>query len=64
MKKVSGSTDVLDVFLELCHALNVSHAHDPLSQTIARTVITIAAEGVCDAQELYEQTLRTLRPMH
>lgn len=60
----SGVAEILrDVFLNACRALQVSEAADPLSGTIARTLImvAIAAEGECDARELYRRTMIKLR---
>jgi hypothetical protein len=48
---------MLDVFMRVCRTLQVSDATDGLSVTIARTVINIATEGECDADELYKRTL-------
>ena len=63
----SGVVEVLrDVFLSACRALHVSEAADPLSATIARTliVVALASEGECDARELYRLTMIKLRPLH
>jgi hypothetical protein len=48
---------MLDVFMRVCRTLQVTDATDGLSVTIARTVINIASEGECDADELYKRTL-------
>jgi len=50
-----------DVFLNVCRTLQVSDPADPLSTDIARTLITIASEGVSDADELYKRTLNEFR---
>lgn len=54
-----------DVFLKACRTLQVSEPGDPLSATIARTLIiaAIASEGECDARELYRRTMIKLRPV-
>jgi len=62
----SGVAEILrDVFLNACCTLQVSEAADPLSGTIARTLImiAIASEGECDARELYRRTMIKLRPL-
>ena len=45
--------------------MQVSEPADPLSATIARTLITVAmaSEGECDARELYKRTMNKLRPV-
>ena len=52
-----------DVFLRVCRTLQVSEPADPLSATIARTliVVALACEGECDARELYRRTMNKLR---
>jgi len=62
----SGVAEILrDVFLSACRTLQVSEPADPLSGTIARTLImiAIASEGECDARELYRRTMIKLRPV-
>ena len=62
----SGVAEILrDVFLSACRTLQVSEPADPLSGTIARTLImiAIASEGECDARELYRRTMIKLRPL-
>ncbi len=62
----SGVAEILrDVFLKACRTLQVSEPGDPLSATIARTLIiaAIASEGECDARELYRRTMIKLRPV-
>jgi hypothetical protein len=62
----SGVAEILrDVFLSACRTMQVSEATDPLSATIARTLIVLAldSEGECDADELYRRTLNRLRPL-
>ena len=46
-----------DVFLKVCHTLQVSDPADPLAVEITRTVIALAAEGESDPDELYKRTL-------
>jgi hypothetical protein len=63
----SGVVEILrDVFLDACRTLHVSEPADPLSATIARTliIVAIASEGECDARELYRLTMKKLRPVH
>lgn len=48
---------MLEVFKSVCRTLQVSDATDPLSNSIARTVILIAVEGERDPDELYKRTL-------
>jgi hypothetical protein len=52
-----------DVFLNVCRTLQVSEPADPQSAAIARTliVVALAAEGECDARELYRRTMNRLR---
>ena len=62
-----GVVEILrDVFLSACGTLQVSEPTDPLSATIARTliIIALASEGECDARELYRRTMSTLRSVH
>ena len=51
---------LLDVFISVCRTLEVSDPADPLSNTIARTVILIASEGERDPDELYKRTVNRL----
>ena len=51
---------LLDVFMSVCRTLKVSDPTDPLSSTIARTVILIASDGERDPDELYNRTLSRL----
>ncbi len=51
------TTTLLEAFLGVCSALQVSDPSDPLSKIIARTVIHIAAAGERDPRVLYERTL-------
>lgn len=51
------TTAMLEAFLGVCSALQVSDPSDPLSRTIARTMIHIAAAGERDPRALYERTL-------
>ena len=48
---------MLDVFMNVCRALNVTDPADPLSTTIAQTVILIASEGEHDPDQLFRETL-------
>jgi hypothetical protein len=48
------------VFMKVCHTLKVSDPADPLSATVARTVITLALDGEVDRDALYQQTLNRL----
>ena len=50
-----------DVFLRVCHTLHVSDPADPLAPIITRTVISLAAQGESDPDELYKRTLNELR---
>jgi hypothetical protein len=62
----SGVVEILrDVFLRACGTLEVSQPNDPLSAAIARTLISLAmaAQGECDAGELYRRTISKLRPL-
>jgi len=62
-----GVVEILrDVFLSACRTLQVSEPTDPLSATIARTliIVALASEGECDARELYRRTISTLRSVH
>lgn len=52
---------IRDVFLRVCHALQVSDPADPLAAIITRTVISLAAEGESDPDELYKGALNELR---
>ena len=52
---------ILDVYIRVCRALKVSGPADPLSNTVARTVIFIAQEGERDPQELYRRALSQLK---
>ena len=63
----SGIVEILrDVFLDACRALRVTEPADPLSTTIARTliIVAIASDGECDAGELYRRTMIKLRVVH
>ena len=53
---------MLAVFMRVCRTLEVADGSDPLSNTIARTVITIASEGERDPDILYERTLSRFHP--
>ena len=58
----SGFSEMMrDVFLDVCRSLQVSDPADPLSTNIARTLITVASEGVSDPDELYKRTLNEIR---
>ena len=67
--KLSGDSDsssefaemMRDVFLRVCHALQVSDPVDPLAADITRTVISLASEGENDPDELYKRTLSEFR---
>lgn len=50
-----------DVFLRVCHGLQVSDPADPLAPIVVRTVISLAAEGESDPDELYKRTLTEFR---
>jgi len=52
---------MLDVYIRVCRALKVTSPADPLSNTVARTVIHIAQEGERDSQELYRRALSQLK---
>ena len=51
-----------DVFLRVCHALQLTDPVDPLAGIIARRVISLAAEGESVPDELYNRALNELRP--
>ena len=53
---------LLEVFTSVCQALGVSDPADTLSNSIARTVITMAHEGERDAGELYKRTVDKFSP--
>ena len=53
---------LLDVFMGVCRTLKVSDPADPLSSTIARTVILIASDGERDPDELYKRSLSQFQP--
>lgn len=55
---------LLETFIDVCGALKVSDPNDPLSKTIARAVIGLAAEGERDPVALYERTLREISAGH
>lgn len=55
---------LLEVFMGVCRTLKISDPADPLSNTIARTVILIASDGVRDPDELYKQTLSRFDPIN
>jgi hypothetical protein len=50
-----------DVFLRVCHALQVSDPADPLAPIITRAIIFLAAEGESNPDELYKRALKELR---
>ena len=50
-----------DVFLRVCHALQVSDPADPLAAIITRTVISLASEGESNPDELCKRALNELR---
>jgi hypothetical protein len=52
---------MLDVYVRICRVLKVTDPADPLSNTVARTVIHIAQEGERDPQELYKRALSQLK---
>ena len=55
---------MLQVYLRVCRALDVSDPADPLANKVARAVIVLACEGVRDPEEIYQQALNQLRPAH
>ena len=58
------TTQVLQAFIDVCDALQVSDPADPLSRSIARAVIGIAAQGELDPRDLVARTLRRFAPGH
>lgn len=52
---------LLDVFLKLCHALEVTDPADPKGKIIARTLILSALEGEQDYDALYKRVLEELQ---
>ena len=49
-----------DVFLKVCHALQVSDPADPSAPIITRTIISLACEGESNPDKLYKRTLNEL----
>lgn len=58
------TSQILQAFIGVCGALKVSDPADPLSRTIARAVIGIAAQGERDPRALVERTLLEFAPGH
>lgn len=52
---------MLEVYMSVCRALDVTDPADPLSNKIARAVIHIAREGERDPQEIYKRALNQLK---
>ena len=51
-----------DVFLRVCHTLQVSDPADLLAAIITRTIISLAAQGESNPDELYKRALNEFRP--